>query len=87
MVPTRELAIQVSNEFKRFRASPNEFRSEAIYGQSDIYQQIRQLQDGVEVVIGTPGRIKDLQERGKLQLGELQAFILDETDQMLDQGF
>ena len=60
---------------------------ESIYGQSDIYQQIRSLQDGVEIVVGTPGRIKDLQQRGKLQLGDLQTFILDETDQMLDQGF
>ena len=87
IVPTRELCIQVSKEFTRFKNSPNEYRVLPVYGGTPIWNQIRSLQDGVEVVVGTPGRLMDLQNRGELKMNSLKTFILDETDQMLNFGF
>ena len=87
IVPTRELCIQVGKEFDRFKNSPNEYRTLTVYGGTPIYNQIRSLQNGVEVVIGTPGRLIDLQQRGQLSMKDIRTFILDETDQMLNFGF
>lgn len=87
LVPTRELCLQVTKELDRFKNSQNEFRSFALYGGTDIYQQIDQLRNGADIVIGTPGRIIDLMNRGVLSYKALKYFILDETDQMLNIGF
>lgn len=87
IVPTRELCIQVGKEFARFKNTPNEYKVLPVYGGTPIYNQIRSLQDGVEVVVGTPGRLMDLQNRGELIMRDLKTFILDETDQMLNFGF
>lgn len=87
LVPTRELAIQVTKEFEKLINTPKEFRVLSVYGGTDIYRQIDQLKDGVEVIVGTPGRLMDLQERRKLDLGKVKCIILDETDQMLNFGF
>ena len=87
LVPTRELAIQVTKEFERFRNFPKEYRVISVYGQTDIRNQQYLLKQGVEIVIGTPGRTIDLLNRGDLDLSELKVLVLDETDQMLDFGF
>ena len=87
LVPTRELAIQVTKEFERFKNSDNEYRVLSIYGGTDIGLQLDALRDGVEVVIGTPGRVIDLLERRALSTSDLRHMILDETDQMLNIGF
>jgi len=87
LVPTRELAIQVTKEFERFKNSDREYRVSSIYGGSEINAQINELRDGVEIVIGTPGRIIDLLERKVLQTKKLKYMVLDETDQMLNIGF
>jgi ATP-dependent RNA helicase DDX21 len=87
LVPTRELAIQVSNEFVRFKNKDNEYRVLSIYGGTDIHAQMDALRNGVEVVIGTPGRVFDLLERKCLSTRKLKHMILDETDQMLNIGF
>lgn len=87
LVPTRELALQVTREFNKLRNEPDEFRVLSIYGGMPINNQIDRLKRGVEVVVGTPGRVMDLQRRGNLKLNQLQAIILDETDQMLNFGF
>lgn len=66
---------------------PNEFRIQKLYGGTDIKSQIDVLYSGTEIVVGTPGRILDLMRQKKLILSDVQAFVLDETDNMLDLGF
>jgi ATP-dependent RNA helicase DeaD len=87
LAPTRELALQVSESFERYGAGLDGFRCTAIYGGSDFYPQIRDLRQGVHVVVGTPGRVIDHMKRGTLQLNELKTIVLDEADEMLRMGF
>lgn len=86
LVPTRELAIQVCNEFHSLNRMSG-FDVLAIYGGSNIDIQIKQLKKGVDIVVGTPGRVIDLLKRKKLQLDNLEYFVLDEADEMLNMGF
>jgi superfamily II DNA/RNA helicase len=86
VVPTRELAYQVEEEITSY-ARYMDVRTVVIVGGASMTAQIRQLQDGVQVVIGTPGRLLDLIRRRKLYLDGVQAFVLDEVDRMLDLGF
>uniref|UniRef100_A0A804N582 DEAD-box ATP-dependent RNA helicase 53 n=1 Tax=Zea mays TaxID=4577 RepID=A0A804N582_MAIZE len=83
LAPTRELAKQVEREF--LDSSPLE--TLCVYGGTPIMQQIKQLNYGVDVVIGTPGRVIDLLKRGALSLAEIRFVVLDEADQMLSVGF
>ena len=87
IVPTRELAIQVGKQFERFKNNSSEYRVLSVYGGTPIYQQINKLRNGIDVLVGTPGRTMDLQNRGILNCKALKFLILDETDQMLKQGF
>lgn len=84
LAPTRELAKQVGKEFSD--AAPN-LDTICVYGGTPISQQMRQLDYGVDIVVGTPGRIIDLLNRGALNLKEVQYVVLDEADQMLQVGF
>jgi ATP-dependent RNA helicase DDX21 len=84
MAPTRELAMQVSNELQL--TAPH-IKVCSVYGGSSYDPQLRALKDGLDAVVGTPGRICDLLEKGALKLKEVQFLILDEADQMLDMGF
>lgn len=84
MAPTRELARQVEKEF---RESAPSLDSICLYGGSPIMRQMKELDYGVDVVVGTPGRIIDLMKRGSLNLSEVQFVVLDEADQMLGVGF
>ncbi|XP_004491264.1 DEAD-box ATP-dependent RNA helicase 53, mitochondrial-like [Cicer arietinum] len=84
LAPTRELAKQVEKEF--YEAAPN-LDTICVYGGTPISQQMRQLDYGVDIAVGTPGRIIDLLNRGALNLKEVQFVILDEADQMLQVGF
>ncbi len=84
--PTRELAIQTCTEFQSFTDGTNP-RTCVLYGGASYATQIRDLKRGVEVVVGTPGRIQDHLERGTLDISKIDYFILDEGDQMLDMGF
>ncbi len=86
VVPTRELAIQVSNVFEQIKYS-DEYRVLAVYGGAPMEPQIDALRRGVEVVVGTTGRLLDHLERGTLQAGCLRCVVLDEADRMLDMGF
>jgi ATP-dependent RNA helicase DeaD len=86
MVPTRELAVQVSEEANRL-AYGHKARCVAVYGGKPIRSQITRLQRGVEIVVGTPGRVLDLAGRGALNLSKLSCVVLDEADRMLDIGF
>lgn len=87
IVPTRELAIQVANEYNRFKNSEDEYRVVTCYGGAEIGPQIDSLRRGAEIVVGTPGRLIDLMQRRALMLDKLRTFVLDETDQMLNFGF
>jgi len=86
LVPTRELAIQVSQAFHRYGRDLGA-RVLPIYGGQPIGRQIRELSRGVDVVVATPGRALDHLERGTLTLTALRLVVLDEADEMLDMGF
>ena len=86
LTPTRELALQVAEEVARLGVHMG-VREAAIYGGQPIERQIRALRAGVDVVVGTPGRLLDHLRRGTLRLGHLRTVILDEGDEMLDMGF
>ncbi len=86
LAPTRELAQQIETEFRIFTQGMRLF-SVTCVGGSPILRQMRELDRGVHIVIGTPGRIKDLIERKKIRMEEFGAMVLDEADRMLDMGF
>lgn len=86
VVPTRELALQINEEFLNFRGSLHLY-SACCFGGSSIGQQISSLRRGAHFVIGTPGRLKDLIERRALRLDTFGTIVLDEADRMLDMGF
>jgi len=87
LAPTRELAIQVTASFDKYAARIKGYRSVCIYGGQSYEAQIRALQRGVQVVVGTPGRVMDHIRRETLDLGALKTFVLDEADEMLRMGF
>lgn len=87
LCPTRELAIQVSEELKMLSRYQKAVRILPVYGGQPIDRQIKALKKGVQVVIGTPGRIMDHMKRRTLKMGGVRIIILDEADEMLDMGF
>lgn len=86
VVPTRELAVQVGEDLER-AAAYTPVRVTTIYGGRPYEEQIDALQQGVDVVVGTPGRLIDLADRGELTLSHVAILVLDEADEMLDMGF
>ncbi|SOD95243.1 ATP-dependent RNA helicase DeaD [Blastococcus haudaquaticus] len=86
LLPTRELAVQVSEAFHRYGKDLGA-RVLPVYGGAPIVRQLRSLESGVDVVVATPGRALDLLNRGSLQLGDVVTVVLDEADEMLDMGF
>ena len=86
LAPTRELAMQVSEALHRYGKALGA-RVLPVYGGTPIGRQLRELQRGVDVVVGTPGRVQDHISRGTLRLSSLQVVVLDEADEMLDMGF
>ena len=87
LTPTRELAIQVAEAFQRYASHIKGFHVLPIYGGQEYSGQIRQLKRGVQVVVGTPGRVMDHMRKGTLKLNGLRALVLDEADEMLRMGF
>ena len=87
LAPTRELAIQVAEAFKKYASHIKSFHVLPIYGGQEYRRQIRGLQRGVHVVVGTPGRVMDHMRRGTLKLEKLNTLVLDEADEMLRMGF
>ncbi|MBA2247960.1 MAG: DEAD/DEAH box helicase, partial [Chloroflexia bacterium] len=86
LCPTRELAIQVSEALHKY-GRHKRIETLPIYGGQPYERQLRGLQRGVHIVVGTPGRVMDHMRRGTLKLDSLKFFILDEADEMLDMGF
>lgn len=87
MAPTRELAIQVAAEVKTLGQNIKGLKVLEIYGGASIVDQMRALKTGAHIVVGTPGRVKDLITRERLHLDECHTFVLDEADEMLKMGF
>lgn len=87
LAPTRELAIQVAEAFQSYAQGLKGFHVLPIYGGQELSGQLRQLRRGVQVVVGTPGRVMDHINRGSLDLSELKSLVLDEADEMLRMGF
>jgi ATP-dependent RNA helicase DeaD len=87
LTPTRELAIQVAEAFQHYASHIKGFHVLPVYGGQEYGGQIRQLKRGVQVVVGTPGRLMDHMRKGTLKLGGLRAVVLDEADEMLRMGF
>ncbi|MDQ6650761.1 MAG: DEAD/DEAH box helicase, partial [Actinomycetota bacterium] len=86
VVPTRELCVQVTKDIATAGAS-NSVRTLSIYGGRSYEPQVEALRKGIDVVVGTPGRLLDLAKQGHLDLSEVRALVLDEADEMLDLGF
>ncbi len=86
LAPTRELAMQISQEASQL-ASYSGLRVTAVYGGAPIKRQIKQLTQGTDIVVATPGRLIDHMHRGNLNLRDLKILVLDEADRMLDMGF
>ncbi|NLG03242.1 MAG: DEAD/DEAH box helicase [Clostridia bacterium] len=87
LCPTRELAIQVAEEIRRFAKYLSGVKVLPIYGGQDITKQIRSLKSGVAIVVGTPGRVMDHMRRHTLKLDHIHTVVLDEADEMLNMGF
>ena len=87
LCPTRELAIQVADEIRRLSKFMHGIKILPVYGGQDIGKQIRSLKGGVQLVIGTPGRVMDHLRRRTLRFDNLHTIVLDEADEMLNMGF
>lgn len=87
LCPTRELAVQVEGEIVKLSKYKRGLSSTCIYGGEAIDRQIKSLKKGVQIVVGTPGRIMDHMDRGTLKLDMVSIIVLDEADEMLDMGF
>ena len=86
LCPTRELAVQVSDELSILQGKKG-LSIQTVYGGTDIEKQAKGLQEGADIVVGTPGRVIDMSKRGHLSLETISFFCLDEADRMLDMGF
>jgi len=85
--PTRELCLQITNDLISYRKNIKGFKVEAVYGGASIITQIRNLKQGVQIVVATPGRLIDLIERKAIDLHKVKYVVLDEADEMLNMGF
>ncbi|MDX2480101.1 MAG: DEAD/DEAH box helicase [Desulfuromusa sp.] len=87
LTPTRELALQVAEAMQTYARHLKDFQVLPVYGGQNMGQQLRQLQRGVQAIVGTPGRIQDHLRRGTLKLDKLSCVVIDEADEMLKMGF
>ena len=85
--PTRELCLQITNDLLLFKKYLKGVNTEAVYGGASITMQIRNLRQGVQIVVATPGRLIDLIERKAIDLQKVKYVVLDEADEMLNMGF
>ncbi len=87
LCPTRELADQVATEIRRLARAQENIKVVTVYGGVPTRNQIASLENGAHIVVGTPGRVMDLMDRGALDISNIQTLVLDEADRMLDMGF
>ena len=87
LCPTRELAIQVAEELRRLAKYMSGIKVLPVYGGQEIIKQIRSLKGGVQIIVGTPGRVMDHMRRKTIRTDEIHTVVLDEADEMLNMGF
>ena len=87
LCPTRELAMQAADDIRDFAKYMHGIKVLAVYGGQDISRQIRALSAGVQIVVGTPGRVMDHMRRHTMKMKDVRVLVLDEADEMLDMGF
>lgn len=87
LCPIRELALQITKDMNNFIKNSPRAKVTAVYGGHSIDRQIREIRQGTNIIVGTPGRVKDLIKRKALNLSEIKYLVLDEADEMLDMGF
>ncbi|WP_051208707.1 DEAD/DEAH box helicase [Butyrivibrio sp. WCD3002] len=87
LCPTRELAMQAADDLRSFGKYMHGIKVLAVYGGQDISRQIRALSSGVQIVVGTPGRVMDHMRRHTMKMKDVKILVLDEADEMLDMGF
>ncbi len=87
LAPTRELAMQVADSFRAYAAGHPKLKVLAVYGGADFRSQINTLRRGVDVIVGTPGRVMDHMRQETINTSQLQSLVLDEADEMLRMGF
>ena len=87
LCPTRELCLQIGKDLSTYSKYLKNINTLSVYGGAKIDKQIRSLKKGPQIIVGTPGRTKDLIKRKKLFLGNIKQLVLDESDEMLSMGF
>lgn len=87
LCPTRELAMQAADEIRRFAKYMHGIRVLPVYGGQEIYKQIKALKGGVQIIVGTPGRVMDHMRRHTIRMDQVKMVVLDEADEMLNMGF
>jgi ATP-dependent RNA helicase RhlE len=87
LAPTRELAVQIEENIRKFAGSKMKLDTVLVLGGVSRYHQVGKIAKGVDVVVATPGRLKDLMDDNKIKLNETRWLVLDEADRMLDMGF
>jgi ATP-dependent RNA helicase DeaD len=87
LAPTRELALQITEEFKKLAKYKKGLKILSVYGGASIELQLKELKKGVHIIIGTPGRVIDHIQRGSLKTNQIRTVVLDEADEMLNMGF
>jgi ATP-dependent RNA helicase DeaD len=87
LAPTRELAQQIAVQLESFSKYQGKLSTVCVYGGAPIHSQISQLRRGAQIIVGTPGRLIDLADRGAVKLNQLRFLVLDEADEMLNMGF
>ncbi len=87
LCPTRELAMQAADELRKFAKYMDSVKVLPVYGGQEIYKQIKSLKTGVQIVVGTPGRVMDHMRRHTLKFDHVHTIVLDEADEMLNMGF
>lgn len=87
LCPTRELAMQAADELRKFAKYMNGIKVLPVYGGQEIYKQIKNLKTGVQIVVGTPGRVMDHMRRHTIKMDQVHTVVLDEADEMLNMGF
>jgi ATP-dependent RNA helicase DeaD len=87
LCPTRELAIQVAEEFRKLGKYMHGIKILPVYGGQEISKQIRSIKSGIQIIIGTPGRVMDHMRRKTIKLDGIKMIVLDEADEMLNMGF
>lgn len=85
--PTRELCLQITNELKLYAKHSPKIKIVAVYGGASITEQAKQIKNGAQIIVATPGRTKDMIQRNLLHIDEIDVCVLDEADEMLNMGF